>query len=196
MLINIVQKKGGSISLSRDAYLIWNKIKLSGRGNRLSVLGTGKFRRCKINVKGNNNLIEIADGTNISFSHLEIIGDNCLIRIDEGTDIGGAYLSAKGEATRLTIGENCMFSRNINVMTYDGHPIYDADSNEVLNSPSNITIGNRVWVAADATILKGVSIGDDSIVAFGSIVTKNVNERTIVAGAPAKTIKKNIKWEH
>ncbi|OXY81523.1 acyltransferase [Oceanimonas doudoroffii] len=195
-LLNIVKNKEGNIYLAPQSYLVWNKIKLSGKKNRLHVKGNGKFRRCTISVKGDNNLIEIEDGANISFSNLEIVGNNCLIRIGRETDIGGAYLSAKGEATRLTIGEHCMFSRNINVMTYDGHPIYDADSNEALNSPSHIAIGNRVWVAANAAILKGVTIADDSVVAFGSIVTKNVDKKTIVAGSPAKTIKQNIKWEH
>ncbi|MBM7456314.1 acetyltransferase-like isoleucine patch superfamily enzyme [Oceanisphaera litoralis] len=195
-LLNIVKGRGGNIALSPQAYLIWNKIKLSGNNNQLTVFGNGKFRRCTISVKGDNNLIEIEDGANISFSNLEIVGSNCLIRIGKKTDIGGAYLSAKGESTRLTIGESCMFSRNINVMTYDGHPIYDANTREVLNHPQDICIGNHVWVAANASILKGVTVHDGSIIAFGAIVTKNVEAKTIVAGSPAKTIKSNISWEH
>jgi acetyltransferase-like isoleucine patch superfamily enzyme len=195
-ILNIIKNKGGSLSTAPGSYLIWNKIKLSGKGNRLVVLGNGKFRRCVISVKGENNTIEIEDGANISFSTLEVVGNNCLIHIGKKTDIGGAYLSAKGEGTRLTIGEHCMFSRNINVMTYDGHPIYDVDTKEILNHPQDIRIGNNVWVAANASILKGVSVSDGSIIAFGAIVTKDVEEKTIVAGTPAKTIKNNIRWEH
>ncbi|MFP2769114.1 acyltransferase [Oceanisphaera sp. KMM 10153] len=195
-LLNIIKKKGGNISASPDSYLIWNKIKLSGRGNQLIVLGNGKFRRCVISIRGENNTIEIEDGANISFSTLEIVGNNCLIQIGKKTDIGGAYLSAKGEGTRLTIGEHCMFSRNINVMTYDGHPIYDVDTREILNHPRDIHIGNNVWVAANASILKGVTVSDGSIIAFGAVVTKNVEEKTIVAGTPARVIKSNISWEH
>jgi acetyltransferase-like isoleucine patch superfamily enzyme len=195
-LLNIIKKKGGNLFTDPDSYLIWNKIKLSGQGNRLIVLGNGKFRRCVISVKGDNNTIEIENGANISFSTLEVVGNNCLIKIGKKTDIGGAYLSAKGEGTRLTIGEHCMFSRNINVMTYDGHPIYDVDTKEILNHPQDIRIGNNVWVAANASILKGVSVSDGSIIAFGAIVTKDVEEKTIVAGTPAKTIKNNIRWEH
>ena len=195
-LLNIVKKKGGSITTSPESYLIWNKIKLSGTGNRFVVHGNGKFRRCVISVKGENNTIEIEDGANISFSNLEVVGNNCLIHIGQKTDIGGAYLSAKGEGIRLTIGDNCMFSRNINIMTYDGHPIYDADTREILNHPQDISIGNHVWVAANASILKGVTVNDGSIIAFGAIVTKNVEAKAIVAGSPAKEIKRNISWEH
>ncbi|WP_298721678.1 acyltransferase [uncultured Oceanisphaera sp.] len=195
-LLNIIKKKGSDLFTGPDSYLIWNKIKLSGKGNRLVVLGNGKFRRCVISIRGENNTVEVENGANISFSTLEIVGNNCLIRIGKGTDIGGAYLSAKGEKTQLTIGEHCMFSRNISVMTYDGHPIFDVDTGEILNHPQDIHIGNNVWVAANASVLKGVRISDGSIIAFGAIVTKDVEEKAIVAGTPAKTIKNNIRWEH
>ncbi len=195
-LLNLIIKRGGTIISSSTSYLIWNKIKLLGRKNNLIICGNGKFRRCVIYVKGSNNTIKIEDGANISFSTLEIVGNNCLIHIGKHTDIGGAYLSAKGEKTQLNIGENCMFSRNINVMTYDGHPIYDVETKEHLNLPEDITIGNNVWVAANASILKGVSIGDGSIIAFGSIVTRSVSEKVIVAGIPAKEIRRDIEWKH
>ena len=52
-----------------------------------------------------------------------------------------------------------------------------------------ITIGSDAWVGADATILGGVSIGDQSIVAAGAVVTEDVSPRTIVGGVPAETIK-------
>ena len=195
-LLNIIKSKGGEISTTRKTYLIWNKIKISGKNNKINILGNGKLRRNTISIRGSNNIIEIEDGANISFSNLEIVGNNCSIKIGRHTDIGGAYLSSKGEGTSLTIGEHCMFSRNINMMTYDGHPIFDADTKAILNSPKDIVIGNKVWVAANATILKGVTVHDGSIVAFGSIVTRDVFSGTIVAGAPAKSIKENIAWEH
>ncbi|WP_116474827.1 acyltransferase [Zobellella maritima] len=195
-LLNIIKGKGGKIITSPKSYLIWNKIKLRGENNKLIVHGTGKFRRCTISIHGNNNIIEIEEGANISYSNLEVTGSDCLIKIGKKTDIGGSYLSAKGDGTQLTIGDNCMFSRNINVMTYDGHPIFDAETKSLLNSPEDIIIGNKVWIAANATILKGVTVHDGSIVAFGSIVTKHVPHKTIVAGSPAKVIKENISWEH
>ncbi|MGO1792736.1 MAG: acyltransferase [Oceanisphaera sp.] len=195
-LLNKISTKKNSIMTSSKSYLIWNKIKLSGKDNKLVILGNGKFRRCTISIKGSNNIIKIESGANISFSSLEIVGNNCLIHIGKDTDIGGAYLSAKGESTKLAIGENCMLSRDINIMTYDGHPIYDAISGEILNHPKDIKIGNKVWIAANASILKGVNVADGSIIAFGSIVTKDIEGESIAAGSPAKVIKRKIKWEH
>ena len=57
-------------------------------------------------------------------------------------------------------------------------------------TPKKVTIGKSVWVGSHATILPGVNIGDGSIVAAGAVVSKDVPERCIVAGVPAKIIKK------
>jgi acetyltransferase-like isoleucine patch superfamily enzyme len=50
-------------------------------------------------------------------------------------------------------------------------------------------IGDRVWLGANVTVLKGVSIGDDAIIGAGSVVTKNIPEKAIAVGVPAKVIR-------
>ena len=54
----------------------------------------------------------------------------------------------------------------------------------------SISIGNDVWIASNVVILKGVSIGDGSVIAAGSVVTKSIDSYTVVAGVPAKEISK------
>ena len=54
---------------------------------------------------------------------------------------------------------------------------------------SPVKVGNCVWIGAHVTICPGVSIGDNSIIAAGAVVTKNVPEGCVVAGVPAKIIK-------
>ena len=56
-------------------------------------------------------------------------------------------------------------------------------------------IGNDVWIGQNVTIMPGVHIGDGSIVAAGAVVTRDVEKNTMVAGVPARCIKKNIFWE-
>lgn len=58
-----------------------------------------------------------------------------------------------------------------------------------------IKIGNHVWIGINATILKGVTIGDGAIIAAGAVVNKDVEENSLVGGVPAKILKKNIFWE-
>ena len=55
--------------------------------------------------------------------------------------------------------------------------------------PSSIKIGNDVWIGSNATVLAGVTIGDGAIVAAGAVVTRDVDENTIVGGVPAKYIR-------
>ncbi len=78
-----------------------------------------------------------------------------------------------------------------------GVVIRDGDAHQVNNKKNKkaIKIGNHVWIGTNAQILKGVHIGDNAIIAAGSIVTKDVESNTIVAGVPAKVIKKNVTWK-
>ena len=68
--------------------------------------------------------------------------------------------------------------------------IYDVDTRLKTNEENGVSIGNHVWLGIRTIILKGVTIGDNSIVAAGSIVTKDVKANTIVSGTPAKQIKR------
>jgi len=71
-------------------------------------------------------------------------------------------------------------------MDSDFHDTNDLN-NEGMSAP--IIIGNNVWIATRAMILKGVTIGDGAVVAAGAVVTKDVKPFTVVAGVPAKLIK-------
>lgn len=57
-------------------------------------------------------------------------------------------------------------------------------------------IGNKVWIASGAMILRGVTIGEGAIIAAGAIVSKDVPARCMVAGVPAKVVKENVYWKH
>lgn len=110
--------------------------------------------------------------------------------------IGYSYLNAGSQIRcmeKITIGNQCAIGRNVMIMDFDAHQIIYANGTHN-NITKPVYIGNHVWIGAGATILKGVTIGDNAIVGANAVVTKDVAPNTIVAGNPAKVIKKNVKW--
>lgn len=89
----------------------------------------------------------------------------------------------------ITIGDDVMFGPNVSLIAPE-HPIHPDYRVNGLESGRPITIGDRVWIGGSVTIVGGVTIGEGSVVAAGSIVTKDVPPMTIVAGTPAKVIRK------
>lgn len=122
------------------------------------------------------------------------IGENCYV--GEGSKIWS------GES--IKIGNNVLISHNVNIIDTNSHEInhleraqgytnlikegHPKEKGSILTAP--ITIEDYAWISFNVTILKGVAIGKGAIVAAGSVVTKNVEPFTLVAGNPAKFIKK------
>jgi acetyltransferase-like isoleucine patch superfamily enzyme len=91
----------------------------------------------------------------------------------------------------VKIGDGTKISWDVEISDTDLHRIIRPDS--VMASP--IEIGTNVLVGRRSMIMKGVKIGDGSVIAAGSIVTRNVPEKCLAAGIPAKVIKQNIQWK-
>ena len=99
-----------------------------------------------------------------------------------------------GENSTVYLGEDCLLASNINIKSCDGHSI--CQDGIVINNSQSVNIGKNVWIAQDVNILKGVEIGNDSIVGINSLVTSNkYPSNVILGGVPAKIIKKNIHWK-
>lgn len=97
---------------------------------------------------------------------------------------------------RIEFGNDCLLGWCCTLIDGDGHTIYDSTGKK-MNENRQIKIGNHVWIAAKCTCLKGCSIADDCVVGFGSILSKQYNcVGSLIIGAPGKTIKNQIRWEH
>ena len=86
----------------------------------------------------------------------------------------------------ITLGDGTQIGHNVVLATLN-HGLRPEDRSTVIPSP--IVIGKNVWVGANATILPGVTIGDNAVVAAGAVVSKDVPANVIVGGVPAKVIK-------
>ena len=104
------------------------------------------------------------------------IGKNVFINFDcVFLDLGG-----------ITIEDNVLIAPKVSLLT-EGHSIAIEDRHSLIPKP--IHIKKNAWIGANATILQGVTIGENAVVAAGAVVSKDVPDNTIVGGIPAKIIK-------
>lgn len=154
-----------------------------------------RFLKCRFKIK-DNSLISIGC-SNQKIKKLIINGEsNQKYLIGKNFFTYGCELTAASEENiAISIGDNCMFARNIILRASDGHSVIDKSSKKIINYGKNITIGNNVWIAGNVMVLKGVNIGSGSIIGHGSVVTKDCEEFCAYAGVPAKLIKKDVTWQ-
>jgi acetyltransferase-like isoleucine patch superfamily enzyme len=118
------------------------------------------------------------------------------ISVNEGAilKLGSGYVNYNANIacfSRIDIGNNVAISENVTIRDSDNHCLDYPDYQ--VSRP--IEIGNNVWIGMNSTILKGVRIGDGAIVAAGSIVTRDVPGKCLVAGVPAIIKKENVTWK-
>lgn len=92
----------------------------------------------------------------------------------------------------VEIGQDCQIAWGVTISDHDFHKTYTNGVQNVETSP--VKVGNGVWIGMNATILKGVTIGDNAVIAAGSVVVRDVPANSVVAGVPAKVIKKDIEF--
>ena len=163
----------------------------------------GKDIKGTINIKihHDNSLIYIGNNCHLRKIIIDSNQKNDLITIgnDVFTNINNSWrsgLRAGNGNPAIIIGDDCMFGSNIMVRNSDAHPIYSIDTEEQINySKSLILIEPHVWIGQDVSILKDVKIGACSIIALGSVVTKDMERFSVAKGVPAiAKVNKEIYW--
>lgn len=143
--------------------------------------------------------ITLANNAQLTLHGDVILYEGVGVRITEGAKLSigdHTYInrSASIDCTQeITIGDYCAISDNVQILDSDFHPITYNGETSTMSKP--VHIGNHVWIGRSAIILKGVTISDGAIVGAGSVVTRDVPARCLVAGNPARVIKENVEWE-
>ena len=129
------------------------------------------------------------------------IGVNGRCTVGDFTLLNGALVMAE---EKIEIGSHCLISWNVGIADSDFHPLEPAqrliDAQALAPffkdrpprpklKTAPVIISDNVWIGMNATILKGVTIGENSVVAAGSVVTKSVAPNVVVAGNPAVVVK-------
>lgn len=201
------------INTIRTVYRFFHPYKIKGINNMLDIRQRGK--NIRVSVIGNNNTVKIEKAQTLSNLNIFLSGDNntliikrgariygpCNIivegggsvKIGENTGLRGVQILSRGAG--ITMGAECMTSYGVIIRNHDSHHVIEAESGDITNAPKDIVIGNHVWFAQNAVVLKGTNIGCDSILGFGAVVTKDVPCGCVVAGNPAKIVKQGVTWD-
>ena len=164
-------KKEGFLTLAteRGSFENWaGKTKIFMENN-------SEFTINRFNQIGKGSLVWILDGGKLHITNCSTSGNNMIIC-----------------KTKISIGSGTQIAFGVTLMDHDFHKIYSQGRARPESKP--ILIGKNVWIGMNAVILKGVKVGDGAIIAAGAIVTKNVPAGSLVAGVPAKVIKRNVEY--
>ena len=187
---NISSNKNNSVIIENSS-VFHCSFNINGTNNRIVIKNNADIVYCNISVFGDNNLI-IFDG-NKGIVNLINRGNNNVVSIGKDTTMETVYMVSMGKNNSVEIGAGCMFSGDVEIWNTDSHLITDENGN-ALNPSKPVCIGNRVWVGKHVKILKGASIGDDSVLGMNAVVTHAVPSNSIAAGNPARIVKKGVKW--
>lgn len=193
-----------------------SKVNIKGKRNKI-ITSNALLYRVSIQGHGDNNTITIMPGARVSNTDIRLYGsghtlvigpvciikrgmlwleDNgCTIEIRHNTTAEDISISAAENGRAVRVGADCMFSSQVHITTTDSHSVLDAGTKQRINPAGDVIIGDHVWVGAGVRILKGVRVGDNSVIGAGSIVTKDIPCNTVVAGIPARVIKEGVTWE-
>lgn len=205
-------------------FIMIEKFKVNGFGNEILFTKDGQvytdiaINGLSITINGNNNKVVIELPANFVNTAIVIEGDNnkfslkttkhrtirhTTFGLEGGSEITvGSGLSVYRDVhvvakngKNISIGDECMFAREIMIRNNDGHVILDRTTGELLNAPENIVIGDNVWIGARVMILKGAVVPNGSVVGAMAMVNKKFDEEhVLIAGVPAKVVRTNIEW--
>lgn len=184
---------GSNVSIY-DSNVVNDIIVINGNNNSLD-LASCSLSNSRIIIEGDNCKLIFQEGTKINKSKLVIRGKNCTISIGKNSTIGSGEFICMGIDNKIDIGERCMIADDVDIWATDSHPITDLNTGQILNGSLPIKIDDHVWIGKGATVLKGVNIGENSVVGMKSVVTHDIEPSCIYVGIPAKKVKESINWD-
>ena len=180
------------IEIDESASFKRSRIIIEGDNNQIILGKSLSYTNLVVNFKGNNKYFEVKDSTkNINgLKFVSIRADNQVFKIGNNFSCGGLEVQMNDGDETCTIGDDGLFSWGIKIRTSDGHSVVDLATDEAINIPKNVHIGDRVWVGEDVRFLKGAEIPQDCVVGSCAVVTKKFNQTNcVIAGFPASIVK-------
>lgn len=200
-----LREKGNVVEIHReDLHRI--KLKIKGRDNvvRIGKLGASNGV-IRLSICGDGNEITMGNGTKVGASlgiEVGMLSPNfdavraASVKIGNDCSFERVAIKLYNSNSSVNIGADCMFSYDINIWNTDAHPIFEKETGIIINYSRVLRVGNHVWVGAKATLLKNITVGDDCVIGWGSVVGRSCPEANcVIAGNPARVVKHGITWD-
>lgn len=174
----------------------WRFLWLEKAGHQQLVVGKQVCFNVPMRGEGKGTLV-IGDGNSFGYRPAPRLGTgeillqarqpNATITIGEANAFSNNVSLVANE--QITIGDKCLIGELVSIYDCDFHEINPATRNRSAGLTKPVSIGNNVWLGSRVMVLKGVTIGDNSVIAAASVVTKSIPANCIAAGSPAKVIR-------
>jgi acetyltransferase-like isoleucine patch superfamily enzyme len=150
--------------------------------------------------------LEIGRGATLRIGRWAWLGHGCKIRVHEGEVAIGAKTVMGQECTisayqHVSIGRECILADRVMLIDFD-HGVTEVERPIRLQGiyKRDVRVGHNVWIGYGACVLRGVSIGENSVVGTNSVVPKDVPANAVVGGVPARVIRmreapRAMRWE-
>lgn len=185
----VTESMPAGVTMSRSTKMEGAWFEIEEGGNL--VLGDGvKLLGARISVKAGARL-EVG-----SMSELRgriIVEQDSTLLIGDGLICNAEVYIQVSEGGAVHIGRDCLFA-NPKIYNSDMHAIFDAASGQRINPARDVVIGDRVWIASDALLLKGANVAADSVVGAGAVVGRVFPGNVVLAGNPARVVREGIAW--
>ena len=176
-----------------DLQLADSQIIFHGRNNYIVTNGRVELTGSRLEFFSDNSLIFL-DQARTKYILDAHLGFGCTVFFGQGAGFGGAVTVTCAEEANVIVGQECAFGAGVRLCAGDLLPVWDELTALRVNNSASIYLGNHVWIAEEAYITRGVSIGSGSIVAPRSVVFKSVGTNVNLAGNPAEIINKKVCW--
>lgn len=167
--------------------------------NNIIKIAHKNFRNTKIEIRNNDATLMFKE-TKRNIKNLQISvmhGKSQYLEFGKNVSVEGAKIFMNDANSAFIVGDESMLSAEIVVWATDGHSIIDKKSQKLLNQVSQpVRIGDYCWIGYGVYLLKGANLPNHTIVGANSVVVNGFNEEyTIVAGNPAKIVRKGVEWD-
>lgn len=196
-LIGVTSKKvkGSNNTINYSgSYLKKIKIEIIGHNNEIEIKNLSRLINCSIIIRGSGHKLIIDEKNYITNTDFSFVQDEGTIKLGKRNHIGGIKMLS-GESKMISIGDDCLFSSNIEIRTTDSHSILSLETKQRINIAKDVIVRNNIWIGNSSRLWKGTIIDDNCVVGYGSMTNGHIPSNCLAVGTPAKVLKENIVWD-